>query len=54
MLLEMRYGCYTWEKKRGGDYLVTSRINIFLVMENIARGTGEISASVLSAAGSDH
>ena len=52
--LETRDGWFTWNKKQGGENLVSSRIDIFLVSKNIVRGVGEISDSVLPVAGSDH
>ena len=40
--LETRDGWFTWNNKRGGDHLVTYRMDRFPVSENITRGSGEI------------
>ena len=37
-----------------GGYLIASRIDRFLVIENIMRGMGEINSSVLSVTSSEH
>ena len=47
-------GWYTWNNKRGGENLVASRLDRFLVSEAIMNSTGDILASVLPANGSDH
>ena len=52
--LETRDGWFTWNKRRGGENLVASRFDRFLVSENIVQGYEEIRASVLPVAGSDH
>ena len=40
--------------KGGGGHLVASRLDRFLVFENIMHGTGEIMVDVLPTVGSDH
>ena len=52
--METRNGWYTWNNKRGGDHLVASYFDRFLVSENIVHGTGEIMADVLPATGYYH
>ena len=46
-------GWYTWNNNHGGEHLVSLRIDRFLVSEDIVRGIGKISASVLRETGSD-
>ena len=45
---------YPWKNNPRGPHLVASIIDRFMVIEDIARGIGEISASVLLDAGSYH
>ena len=52
--LEIGDGWFTWNNRRGGDHLVASRLDRFLVSENITRGSGEIWTNVLPTAGSYH
>ena len=52
--MEIGNGWFTWNNKRGGDHLVASRLDRFLVSEHIVHGTGEIRTDVLPMAGSDH
>ena len=52
--METNNDCYTWNNKWGGEHLVASRLDRFLVSEPLLHDTGEIMAEVLSAAGSDH
>ena len=52
--METGNGWYTWNNKRGGEHLVASRLDRFLVLETIIHDTGEIMAEVLPVAGSDH
>ena len=52
--LETEDGWFTWNNRRGGDHHVSSRLDRFLVSEDIMRGLGEIWTNVLLAAGSDH
>ena len=52
--METRNGWFTWNNRRGGEHHVASRIDIFLVLEDIAREAGEVSANVLPTTGSDH
>ena len=52
--VETRRGWFTWNNKRGGEHLVASRLDHFLVSENIMHSTGELVDDVLLAAGSDH
>ena len=54
MDMETENGWYTWNNKHGGEHLVASRLDRFLVLENIVHGMGEIMADVLPATGSDH
>ena len=54
--MDMETGCgwFTWNNKRGGEHLVTSRLDHFLVSENVMHSMGEILADVLPTTGSDH
>ena len=52
--METSNGWYKWNNKWGGEHLVASRLDRFLVSEPLLHDTGEIMAEVLSAAGSDH
>ena len=52
--LETGNGWFTWNNKRGGEHLIASRLDRFLVSENIVGGLGEIWESVIPAASSDH
>ena len=52
--LETGNGWFTWNNRRGGEYHVASRLDRFLVSKDIAKEAREVSASVLSAAGSNH
>ena len=52
--VETRSGWFTWNNKRGGEYLVASHMDHFLVSKNITHSTREILANVLSTNGSDH
>ena len=52
--LETGDGWFTWNNRRGGNHPVASRIDRFLVSEDITRGSGEIWTNVLPAAGLDH
>ena len=54
MDMETGNGWYTWNNKRGGEHLVASRLDRFLVSESILHDTGEIMTKVLPVAGSDH
>ena len=45
---------FTWNNRRGGDHLVASRLDKFLVSENMVKGPGEIRENVLPTASSDH
>ena len=47
-------GWFTFNNTCVGGYLIASRIDRFLVIENIMRGMGEINSSFLSAASSEH
>ena len=47
-------GWFTWNNRRGGDHLVASRLDRFLVTKCMVRGGGEIRENVIPAAGSDH
>ena len=40
--LETRDVWFTWNNRRGGDHLVASRLDRFLVSKDITRGSGEI------------
>ena len=46
-------GWFIWNNKRGGDHLVASRLDRFLVTDNIDRGLGDIWENVIHDAGSD-
>ena len=52
--LETRNSWYTWNNKWGGEHLVASRLDRFLVSKNIVHGMGEIMADILPVAGSNH
>ena len=52
--VETGNGWFTWNNKRGGEHLVASRLDRFLVAENIMHSTGDFMAAVLLANGSDH
>ena len=52
--LETGDGWSTWNNWQGGENFVSSWIDIFLVLENIVQGSGEIRESVLPAMGFDH
>ena len=52
--LETKDGWFIWNNRRGGENLVASCIDRFLLLENIIRGIGEIRKNFLPAAGSDH
>ena len=52
--VEMGNGWFTWNNKRGGEHLVASRLDRFLVSENIMHSTRDIMAVVLPVNGSDH
>ena len=40
--MEIGNGWFTWNKKRGGDHLVASCLDIFLVSKYIVNGMGEM------------
>ena len=52
--LETVDGWFTKNNRRGGEYLVASRLDRFLVTESIIRGAGEIRVNVVPEAGSNH
>ena len=52
--VETGNGWFTWNNKRGGEHLVASRLDRFLVAKNIMHSTGDFMAVVLPANGSDH
>ena len=52
--VEMGSSWFTWNNKHGGEHLVASRLDRFLVSENVMHSTGEIIAVVLPMNGSDH
>ena len=52
--MEMGDGWFTWNNRRGGDHLVASILDRFLVAKSIVRGAGEIRENVIPTAGSDH
>ena len=47
-------GFFTWQNKRTGTRHIASRLDRFLVLESTLMGEGEVGASVMMAAGSDH
>jgi len=47
-------GWYTWNNRRTGGHSIASRLDRFLISENYFTNSGDINASVLPAAGSDH
>ena len=54
MDMETGNGWYMWNNKHGGEHLVASFLDRFLVSESILHDTGEIMTEVLPAAGFDH
>ena len=52
--VETGNGWYTWNNKRGDSHLVASRLDRFLISEDISHGRGEVNSSVLPSARSDH
>ena len=52
--METSNGWYTWNNKPGGEHLVASRLDKFLVSEPLLHDIGEIMTEVLSAARFDH
>ena len=52
--LETKDGWFTWNNRRGGENLVASCIDRFLLLENFIRGIGEIKEIFLPTVGSDH
>ena len=52
--LPVSEGFFTWNNKRGGDKLITSRLDKFLVSENFLEMGGLLTTKVLPLAGSDH
>ena len=47
-------GLFTWQNKCSGTRHIASQLDIFLVSESTLVGEGEIGATVLPDAGSDH
>lgn len=47
-------GMVIWQNKRIGDRHIVSRLDRFLVSEHVLTGRGDVGASVLTSAGSDH
>ena len=45
---------FTWKNKRTGYRHIASRLDRFLVSEQVVTGRGDVGASVLTSAGSDH
>ena len=52
--METGNGWYMWNNEHGGEHLVASCLDRFLVSESILHDTREIMTEVLLAAGSDH
>ena len=52
--METGDGWFTWNNKRGGDHLAASRLDRFLVTNNIAKGLGDIWENVIPTTGSSH
>ena len=52
--METSNGWYTWNNKRGGEHLVASHLDRFMVLEPILHCTGEIMTEVLPVAGFDN
>ena len=52
--METGCGWFTWNNKHGGEHLVASLLDYFLVSENVMHSTMEIMADVLLATGSNH
>ena len=47
-------GLFLWKNKRSGEGHIASRLDRFLVLKSVLTGRGDIGASVLPVAGSDH
>jgi len=52
--IETVNGWFTWNNRRTGGHSIASRLDRFLISENYLVNNGDINASVLPAAGSDH
>ena len=52
--MEIGVGWFTWNNKCGGEHIVASHLDRFLVPEHIVHGTGEIRVDVLPIASSNH
>ena len=51
---ETSNGLFTWNNKRGGDSLVASKLDRFIILEDLILNNKEIAASILPFGGSDH
>lgn len=51
---EMHNGRFTWNNKRGGEAQVASKLDRFLLLEELMLTNREITARVLPFGGSDH
>lgn len=47
-------GLFTWNNKRGGEAQVASRLDRFMILEELMLINNEITAKILSFGGSDH
>eukprot|EP00253_Pinus_taeda_P028043 PITA_28043 len=47
-------GLFTWNNKRAGSHQIASRLDRFLISDNAIHLEGDLSASILPLAGSDH
>ena len=47
-------GTFTWENKRGGDSQVTSKLDRFIILEDLFLSGPTMLASILTFGGSDH
>ena len=54
MDLETSNGVYTWNNRRGGKNKIVSRMDRYLLLENIMQGHWHIENSILPTIKSDH
>jgi len=47
-------GLFTWNNKRGGEVLVASKLDRFMISEELMMLNNELTARVLPFGGSDH
>eukprot|EP00253_Pinus_taeda_P028466 PITA_28466 len=49
-----KQGSFTWNNRRGGEHLISSRLDRFLVSENLLLDGRNLESSILPSGGSDH